>query len=54
MTEFILDCLWVLSKCVIGFTAIMLMVIGGVAIRNTWHEIMGRMEEKVWTKNKSG
>ena len=52
--SFILDCLWVLSQCVIGFTAVMLMIIGAMAIRSTWHEIMRRAEEKMgreWKKD---
>lgn len=45
---FILDCIWIVARGVIGFTAIMLMILGGIAIRNTWHDIMRRYEEKMW------
>ena len=31
--EFVLDCLWILSQCVIGFAAMMLMIAGGMAIK---------------------
>ena len=52
LTEYLLDCLWILSQVVIGFTAVMLMVIVCVVIRNTWHEIMRRAEEEAWKKKK--
>ena len=45
--EFVLDCLWILSQCVIGFAAMMLMIAGGMAIRNTYHDTR---QEKTWKK----
>ena len=54
MTEFILDCLWVLSQCVIGFAIIMLVIIGANTVKNTWKDLKHRMEERAnekWKKD---
>jgi len=50
LIEFLLDCLWILSQCVIGSAAIMLMIIGGVAIRSAWHDIMRERRKRSWKK----
>jgi len=46
MTNFILDCLWVLSQGVIGFATIILMITGANTLRNTWLDLRRRMEER--------
>jgi len=46
MTEFLLDCLWILSQGVIGFAIIMLAIIGANTLRNTWLDLRRRMEER--------
>jgi len=54
MSEFLLDCLWVLSQCVIGFSVIMLMITGANTLRNTWLDLRRRMEERAnekWKKD---
>ena len=54
MTEFLLDCLWILSQCVIGFTVIILMIIGLNTLKNTWKDLKHRMEERAnekWKKD---
>jgi len=50
MTEFILDCLWVLSQGVIGFAIIMLVIIGANTVKNTWKDFRQRMEERAKEK----
>ena len=44
--EFLLDCLWILSQGVIGFAAVMLVIIGTVASKNTYNDFRRRIDEK--------
>jgi len=46
LTEYLLDCLWILSQCVIGFAVIMLMIIGIAASKNTYNDFRRRIDEK--------
>ena len=46
MTEFLLDCLWILSQGVIGFAIIMLMIIGVSTLKMTLREAKRKMDER--------
>jgi len=52
--EFILDCVCIFCQCVIGFAAIMLVVIIIAISKNTWKDLkhrMGERAEEKWKKN---
>jgi len=46
MIEFMLDCIWILSQCVIGFAIIMLLIIGASTLKMTLREAKRKMDER--------
>jgi len=44
--NFVLDCLWILSQCVIGFAIIMLLIIGASTLKMTLREAKRKMDER--------